>query len=327
MNFEDEDYRRLYVRRTVTSKRLGWEGRAVRNEMLTEFDRAGVWEFTEDAAADIADLVDLPLEVVQVGLARLLTTKTWVMTDGKIVWPSYVEGQTCVRSDRIRQQESRDRRRAEALADPKSSPAAQSSHAPSRESQLSQNVTPPSLALPPSLQSGEDPPPQPVRKLVWFVPDGWQPSALHRVRCQELRLDTEALARSFRLQEFNRQYSDWDRRFSKWIEDEKLKRETAAATRVPGLRTAAPGNDLETTSAATAFNPLSEHREFCAKHRLDLAYAVDAYRKGSQVRDLGTPDQWRDFSRRLQCWVATGTFIPDGALPKAPPRPSKEATA
>lgn len=142
MNFEDEDYRRLYVRRTVTSKRLGWEGRAVRNEMLTEFDRAGVWEFTEDAARDIADLVDLPIEVVQVGLARLLATKTWVTTESQIVWPNFVPGQTCPRSDRIRQQELRERRRDEALS--KAKPAKLTSdvterHAPSRESR---NVTP-----------------------------------------------------------------------------------------------------------------------------------------------------------------------------------------
>jgi hypothetical protein len=80
-----------------------------------------------------------------------------------------------------------------------------------------------------------------VRRLVWFVPNDWRPTELHRVRCQELRLDIEALVRDFRLQEFNRQYSDWDRRFSKWIEDEKLKRETAAVARVQGHRGAGPG--------------------------------------------------------------------------------------
>lgn len=147
MNFEDEDYRRLYVRRTVTSKRLGWEGRAVRNEMLTEFDRAGVWEFTEDASQDISDLVDLPLPIVQAGLSKLLATKTWIMTDDRIVWPNYVPAQTCPRSDRLRQQEARERRRDEALS--KAKPAELPSgvtnrHAPSRESRT---VTPPSRSL------------------------------------------------------------------------------------------------------------------------------------------------------------------------------------
>ncbi len=158
MNFEDEDYRRLYVRRTVTSKRLGWEGRAVRNEMLTEFDRAGVWEFTEDAAEDIADLVELPLEVVRVGLSRLLATRTWVMGEGQIIWPRLHPAQTCPRSDRIRQQERRERRRDEALAGAKTSQVDQSRHEPSQRSQPSRTVTPPSLALPPSL------PPEPPER-------------------------------------------------------------------------------------------------------------------------------------------------------------------
>lgn len=251
MNFEDEDYRRLYVRRTVTSKRLGWEGRAVRNEMLTEFDRAGIWEFVEDAAADIAELVEMPIEVVRIGLARLLATRTWVMSGGRIVWPHYVEAQTVARSDRVRQQESRDRRREQALSDAKNSQVDQSRHAPS---QTSQNVTPPSLAVPPSLPSLSSSPggarePEPessptvteIRKLPdpaprppasakgIFVPGDWAPKDAHRVRCQELRFDIDSLIRAFRNHEFNREYTDWDRRFSQWIEKEKTNRETAAA--------------------------------------------------------------------------------------------------
>jgi hypothetical protein len=319
LNFEDEDYRRLYVRRTVTSKRLGWEGRAVRNEMLTEFDRAGVWEFTDDAAADIADLVDLPLEVVQAGLTRLLATKTWVMGDGKIVWPSYVEGQNCVRSDRLRQQESRDRRRAEALSDQKTSQVDQSRHAPSRPSQVSRNVTPPSLPSYPSLPPEPEEKSSPVRKLAWFVPDDWAPKDTHRVRCQELRFGLDELVAGFRRHEFNRQYSDWDRRFEAWIEKEKLDRETAAAAkRVPGLRNVTPGADLETTSAATAFAATTDHKAFCAHHQLDLAFAVKLYRQGSRPAALGTVHAWDDFANRLKCWAATGTFHPDGPLPKAP---------
>lgn len=47
-----------------------------------------------------------------------------------------------------------------------------------------------------------------------------------RLRCQELKMDPEELLRAFKLQEFNRDYSDWPRRFSKWIEDQKIRRET-----------------------------------------------------------------------------------------------------
>ena len=44
MNFEDEDYVRLYTRDTVTWELLGWEGHCVLTLMLRgKFDRAGVF--------------------------------------------------------------------------------------------------------------------------------------------------------------------------------------------------------------------------------------------------------------------------------------------
>jgi hypothetical protein len=75
-----------------------------------------------------------------------------------------------------------------------------------------------------------DPPPRPPdRTKGIFVPDDWEPKDSHRVRCQELRFDIKSLVRDFRNHEFNREYSDWDRRFSQWIEKEKTNRETASA--------------------------------------------------------------------------------------------------
>lgn len=62
-----------------------------------------------------------------------------------------------------------------------------------------------------------------------FAPEEFEPDETHRVRCQELALETAELLRAFKAHEFNREYSDWPRRFSKWIEDEKLKRETESA--------------------------------------------------------------------------------------------------
>lgn len=151
MNFEDESYVRLYIRRTATNRRLGWEGRALMHEMLYEFDRAGVWEFDEDPIEDLALITGLPPEVVRVGLQRLLSgaSPTWTMGDHRIVWPRYVDGQNCAKSDRIRQRESRSRRRDEAI---ESSHDVTSCHELSRPSQASRNVTPsladPNLAKP-----------------------------------------------------------------------------------------------------------------------------------------------------------------------------------
>jgi hypothetical protein len=62
-----------------------------------------------------------------------------------------------------------------------------------------------------------------------LAPAELQPTEAQRVRCQELRFDADELMRDFKLQEFNRDYTDWERRYSKWIEDQKVRRETEAA--------------------------------------------------------------------------------------------------
>jgi hypothetical protein len=46
----------------------------------------------------------------------------------------------------------------------------------------------------------------------------------------------DATVREFKLTEFNRDYSDWPRRFSKWIEDQKLRAETNSYKSTPSRR-------------------------------------------------------------------------------------------
>src|SRR6186997_828295 len=130
MDYSDEPYRRMYSRRTVTNKLLGWEGRAVMHEMgIYELDRAGVFEFPGDDPADsVAVATGLPIKTVRIGLERLFKTKTWVLQGSAIIWPNYLEAQSCSHNDRFRQQESRKRRREDKLN-------------PAQNGALSQNVT------------------------------------------------------------------------------------------------------------------------------------------------------------------------------------------
>lgn len=239
MDFADEPYVRKYTRKTVTSRLLGWEGRAVLDAMLGEFDAAGIFAIRGDAARCISAVTDIPLDIVRVALQRLVETETWIVTARVITWPTYEEAQNCRRSDRIRQRESRRARSAQSVTEITSghttSQPVTASHPPSH---------PPSAPSPPlssSRGSAREPDPPssptvtevitiaPVARLARFVPDTWAPKDAHRVRCQELRFDMAALEAAFRRHEFNRDYSDWDRRFSGWIEKEKTDRETALA--------------------------------------------------------------------------------------------------
>jgi hypothetical protein len=73
----------------------------------------------------------------------------------------------------------------------------------------------------------------PLRRKSIFAPDDFEPKDIHRARCQELRFDVADLLRAFKAHEFNRGYSDWDRRFSAWIEKERVERETQHARAGP----------------------------------------------------------------------------------------------
>jgi hypothetical protein len=117
LNFEDEPYVRKYTRKTVTNRMLGWEGRAVLDAMLGEFDPAGIFAIRGDAARCIAAVTEMPLDVVSVGLDRLIETETWVVTSRAVTWPTFEEAQNCSRSDRLRQRASRKARAALSVTD------------------------------------------------------------------------------------------------------------------------------------------------------------------------------------------------------------------
>lgn len=117
MNYEDESYVRLYTRDTASWKMLGWEAQTVLLHMLRDrFDRAGVFDCQgHEVSQAVTAVTGLPREIVSVGLKCLLATKTWVVKDGRLVWPTFLEAQTCKRGDRTRQRESRRNRRAKTL--------------------------------------------------------------------------------------------------------------------------------------------------------------------------------------------------------------------
>lgn len=112
MDFSDESYVRLYTRRTMNSRLIGWEGRAVLHELMHDLDRAGVLEIEDVEPAEAVSIITgLPLEVARVGLEKCIERKVLEVHGNHIVWPNWVDGQTAPRSDKARQSESRARRR------------------------------------------------------------------------------------------------------------------------------------------------------------------------------------------------------------------------
>jgi hypothetical protein len=116
MDWSDERYVRLYTRDTATWKRLKWEGQTVLMHLLRKVDRAGFFDFDSAGPEDaIAEVTGLPLEIVTVGLERLVERGSVVITATSVMLPKFIEAQESVQTDAQRQREYRARKRDTAV--------------------------------------------------------------------------------------------------------------------------------------------------------------------------------------------------------------------
>lgn len=111
MDWSNEAYVKVYTRETDDDLALSWEARAVWDAALKKFDRSGVIA-TKRGARGLAALVRIPIEVVERAIPELLTDGRLVERDDCFIAPNYIEAQEASKSDKLRQKESRERRRS-----------------------------------------------------------------------------------------------------------------------------------------------------------------------------------------------------------------------
>lgn len=110
MNFDDERFVKIYPRNTTNWKLLGWEGRCVLMMLLREVDRAGCLDI-EGGMEGLALLLDLPPDVTERGFASCVKRGSVVQNGNTAIIPNFVKAQEARQTDRVRQAESRARRR------------------------------------------------------------------------------------------------------------------------------------------------------------------------------------------------------------------------
>lgn len=115
MNWGDERYVRLYLRPTAEWRALCWQAKALHPLLLKAADRAGIVDVPEGPRRLklLAALVELPLEVVAVGLPDLLEDGCVQECSMGYVWPNYLEANETPATPKLRSKEYRDRQRAE----------------------------------------------------------------------------------------------------------------------------------------------------------------------------------------------------------------------
>ncbi len=227
MDWANEEYVRLYTRETADDLELSWESLALWRSLLIRFDRGGIIQI-KNGWTSVARLARMPLEIVRQCGPELVRDGRLKMTADGLYAPNFTEAQTTSKSDKTRQRESRERRRAAAETSQASdntapghgvSRAVTPSHAPS------QNVTLPLLCsadpLPPSAEASvaaSDRSPSASRRRS--IPADWKPSERERARARELGLNVEPVAAEFLSYWLGdgRPKKDWDQTFRNRLE-------------------------------------------------------------------------------------------------------------
>lgn len=114
MDWPNEVYVRVYTRETDDDLALSWQARALWDAMMKRFDRSGIIA-TKRGARGLSALVRIPPNVVEDALPELLTDGRVVEVEGGYLAPNFTAAQEAVKSDKLRQKESRERRRSEKL--------------------------------------------------------------------------------------------------------------------------------------------------------------------------------------------------------------------
>lgn len=172
MDFADEHYVKMFPRDTVTWRRWPWQAKALLWPLLRKLTKAGVLNIGTrgEPHVNVALMVELPAEVVEVGLRAYLEDGTAELHDGNVVVPKFLEAQESRKTKAATAREYREKQRDVARA--------------KSAGFLEPTVTKRDQPLP-TVTNGDPPSPTPARPLPDPDPEklaGEKPPAAKRVR-------------------------------------------------------------------------------------------------------------------------------------------------
>ncbi len=132
MDWSNEPYVRNYTRDTAAWLALPYQARLLFYELQRKADRAGVIKLGRRGLVTLPGLVHCPAAFVQVGISALIEEGAVQDLGDRLLLPEHLESQEAERSDKARQRDSRERRRAKALASGASADEARAASRPDR---------------------------------------------------------------------------------------------------------------------------------------------------------------------------------------------------
>lgn len=291
MNWCDERYVKLYVRKTATWLLWPWEARCVFPLLLKEADGAGLIEVgSRDPVRTLAVMIGVPVEVVQPAVDAMLDSGTVEVTERGYLVSKFIEAQEAVKTDHRRKQDQRERQRAQARET--TTAAVTRGHAASRD------VTP---CPPPAVAQPSCSPAQPSSAVAQPSPaqpnnnyDQGRPKKPRKARPAKTQTQAE-LPGDVVPEKPPREKTTVERLHDYFLEAREARLEDEL-----GLRPAPPDEPPNwPRAAATAQTwlkllpdePEPRYQELHAKAIID-AYLRDPYWAGAKDRETGAPQPY-----------------------------------
>ena len=117
MNWQDEQFVKVYTRDTGEWTLLSWDAQALLLQILRKVDRSGVLQLGKHGVRVLPAALGHreQAERITAALAELTADGCVVLRPECLVVPNFIAAQTSRQSDKARQQSARDRRRAESM--------------------------------------------------------------------------------------------------------------------------------------------------------------------------------------------------------------------
>jgi hypothetical protein len=112
MDWPNERWVKQYTRETPEWCSWPWQSRALLPHLIMRCDKAGQIGLGRSGVAGLADLVRLPIDLVQPGIDGLLDDGCVTQSGQVLTIENFVEAQEAKTSDKLRQQNLRDRRKS-----------------------------------------------------------------------------------------------------------------------------------------------------------------------------------------------------------------------